>query len=244
MQRRYIRALEVRVAELEALDPQQRQDHDRPASSVPDDATQVENSPRSIERSGSLSGDVSADSSFRLEQDGDRRLKLTASCSGTLEEQSPPVSGNRTIVNNSIGSTLQAPSIRSPILGDGDDEADLDYLLFTAALSPADMDASRENHISLQGRASAQINHIPSPKMLTSNMEDILVETYFQKAQIQYPFLHYPDFISWQSSWRLYTPETTMNTQNSQILWKGFFVNLVGARPAAELLESFYVLVT
>ncbi|RDW57641.1 hypothetical protein BP6252_13723 [Coleophoma cylindrospora] len=243
MQRRYIRALEVRVAELEALDPQQRQDHDRPASSAADDAIQVENSPRPIERNDPLSGDIHADSSFRPEQDGDRRSKLTASCSGTFEEQSPPVSGNGSIVNSSIVSTLQAPSIRSSILGDGDDEADLDYLLFTAAMSPADMDASPKSHISLQGRASARVDNIPSPKMFTSNIEDILVETYFQKAQIQYPFLHYPDFISWQSSWRLYTVESAKNTQSSQILWKGFFVNLVGARPAAELFESYFVLV-
>ena len=73
------------------------------------------------------------------------------------------------------------------------------------------------------GRAILQDRHGRDAPDMSLDLERFLVQTYFDMAHCQYPFLVKHDFLEWVEMWRLHQdnlPETSK--------WKGFFVNMVG----------------
>jgi hypothetical protein len=121
-----------------------------------------------------------------------------------------------------------------------DDENDIDHLIFGLVTSPV---SQREQHRTAVAAGSPTILHhttsaegIYMPHALIAGIprevEDLLLSVYRERAQTQYPFLHWDTFMSWCASWKS-CPPSDYSTRS----WQGFFVNLVYA--TALLLRPF-----
>lgn len=57
---------------------------------------------------------------------------------------------------------------------------------------------------------------------LGGQVQQFLIQTYFEMAHTQYPFLLKQEFLQWADSWNAHK-----DSLPSRLWWKGFFVNMV-----------------
>jgi hypothetical protein len=116
---------------------------------------------------------------------------------------------------------------------DGVDEDDsvIDHLVFGLVASPSvpridksvtESETSRHLHQS-RGQDMELNSHL-SAASVPSELADLLLEAYRERAQIQYPFFHWDTFLQWHTEWSHCPPAEQPSRR-----WQGFFVNLVYA---------------
>ncbi|KAJ3547722.1 hypothetical protein NM208_g1367 [Fusarium decemcellulare] len=66
----------------------------------------------------------------------------------------------------------------------------------------------------------SQASGLPVRSHLSQDVENLLLNTYKERAQAQYPFLDWNTFLSWHAEWKA-------SSDPPQRPWLGFFVNLV-----------------
>lgn len=213
----YVRALEERIAELEARDPRQSQDH---MSGMPN--AQTSSLPARRLTQSSANGRPFA-SAGNTSQTGHRRLSeaLDFSVSGDPPSLSP--------VNQS--NMRRSYSHRSPadaLSLDDDSDSGMDHLIYGLVTSPSARD---DGNFMGTGRSPTMPMHTHNegdflPQSLIAAMplevEELLLNAYRGRAQAQYPFFHWTTFLSWHHSWKTCPPNEIESRS-----WQGFFVNLV-----------------
>ncbi|KAK9418249.1 putative Zn(2)-C6 fungal-type domain-containing protein [Seiridium unicorne] len=168
----YVQRLEERVAQLEALIPQERLDHI--------DAAQQRDQLKS-----------------------DSRSELRSSHDGSHSYQAA----------NQLESPLQYET--------GKFGAAVLWEATPAAKSPTDIFGALSGIYSpqLQMGHDEAVREVPD---LDPETERSLIQTYFDMAHSQYPFLLKHEFLQWAESWR-----TARDSLTSTCHWKGFFVHMV-----------------
>lgn len=195
----YVRALEERVAMLEALDPAQADDHMAAKAQQPE--------PDGNGGPGAPELGLDFQSSTINEGDGSPRGP-DATVANTLS----PMSDSRR--------SKASPRVRtgtSPAPLWLDEQLDSAAALFTheALISPAGS-ASR---IRQQNRPRSADR---TTRTLCRETEEALLEAYRDRLQPQYPFLHWPTFMTWYENWK-----SGRNVGESPEQWKDYFVYLV-----------------
>ncbi|KIV99833.1 hypothetical protein, variant [Verruconis gallopava] len=224
----YVRALEERIAELESLDPQQSQDH-IPGTENPNSrrrsSCRIHSQSNEHDIQRNLSSGVAAQ-----QNDEPTNPLTTSNPSAPVEPYASPKPFATTGLQNFPDETQL----------ESDDDTDIDHFIFGLAASPV---ASRELRLPTTSASPASsMLHNSSEKTLfmphaliasiPRDVEDLLLNVYRERAQIQYPFLHWDTFMTWFASWKACTP-----AQYASRSWQGFFVNLVYA--TALLLRPF-----
>ncbi|KAF2710170.1 hypothetical protein K504DRAFT_376730 [Pleomassaria siparia CBS 279.74] len=113
----------------------------------------------------------------------------------------------------------------------GQEEEDNDHLILGLVASPS---APRHEHGLSVSDASPIAHFGTSPEQeytrhsliesMPTELERVLLEAYRERAQAQYPFLHWGSFLQWHSEWKC-CPRGDFKSRS----WQGFFVNLVNA---------------
>ncbi|KAF2994107.1 hypothetical protein E8E14_002910 [Neopestalotiopsis sp. 37M] len=211
----YVKALEERIAELESLDPQQSQDH-------------MMGSARGQQRRTSSN----SINSCRI-QPPDRPFTDGILSIGALRPRVvADTNEDDAAVSPRIGPRTRLPTypgtVRRRSVWNNDDESDtgFDHLIFGLIASPsAPRDEGSEPSPAAQDETSTArrpSSHF-SRGEITPELKDLLLETYRDRAQVQYPFLYWPTFLEWHASWE----EGSLPSPRNR--WKGFFVNLAYA---------------
>ena len=191
----YVRVLEERIAELESLDPQQSLDHIRRPSVVPDGSvTAVDRPSNGIHRG----------------------------VTNSVEIVSPNESRRRASKSIAESSPAYPP--------DEDEDSGMDHLILGLVASPAvaRMDQSVSETSPNVGDPSTQGRRDHGSQLPSTNLPDdlidLMLEAFRERAQTQYPFLHWDTFLEWHASWKNCPP-----TEIRFRAWQGFFVNVVFA---------------
>ena len=206
----YVRVLEERIAELESLDPQQSLDHLGQPIASPQQRQNLQTSP--------TSGPPPTNSALATSSSPGRQ---------SSRMQRPP-------------SVLSGSSPGYALASGADDESDLDHLIFGLITSPSSQRAPQDASTlqaspAHQGSASDGYDLSSTPNMdLPLDLQDLLLEAYRERAQAQYPFLHWNTFLTWHSEWRSATPRDLDKRS-----WQGFFVNIVYATSLLLLRRPF-----
>ncbi|KAH7310829.1 hypothetical protein B0I35DRAFT_439768 [Stachybotrys elegans] len=216
----YVKALEVRVAELESRDPVESRDH-APAF---DHASRARH-PAQISNDAACYS-APDDSSFSR---GDARQRRPSEAAQILQAISTPspaalyANPRRAYSNPSPGGLLT--------LAD-DSDSGMEHLIYGLVTSPYGQREPREddNHHALsrgiQVNSPRDGDYLPHSQIagLSPEIEDILLGAYRDRAQSQYPFFHWNTFLSWHADWKTCQPTDLASRQ-----WQGFFVNMVYA---------------
>ncbi|KAF2804998.1 uncharacterized protein BDZ99DRAFT_544078 [Mytilinidion resinicola] len=173
----YIRALEERIAELEALDPQQSLDHIQRRSSLLNNAR------------AQLADHQSRPSASTLERPesngiaGPAPSEVVSESPGDFHAAVSPASTARSAANTRVSNMSNEAQLRHVSNLGLDDDSDLDHLILGLVTSPAALVAQ-----------------------LPLEVEELLLDAYHERAQAQYPFFHWDTFLFWHSTWKTCPP--------------------------------------
>lgn len=216
----YVRALEERIAELEARDPAQSQDH----MLVPDSSNGIGMSPLSFNgprlRSKTPGRPLALGSSRSARQRPGQRTSsevLEPSPIGAFTSASP--------ANQSVAP--KSHSLRSPhdaLSYDDESDGGYDHLIYGLVTSPSVRD---DGHLLSTGKSPNTGHGTDWPPLslivaMPPEVEDLLLTAYRDRAQTQYPFFHWGTFLSWHREWKSCPPSDVESRS-----WQGFFVNLL-----------------
>jgi hypothetical protein len=202
-----VRILEQRIAELEALDPQQSLDHLQRTHSRPDK---------------DINGTMPGSSGFP--SDGVRGAAASPQVQRTL----PPG-------RSSLFSGL-SPGYAIAFDIDGD-EPDLNHLIFGLIASPSAQFQTHDAAVTstISGPAQAVVNSAHSLlASISPELEESLLNAYRERAQAQFPFFHWDEFLTWHSEWK-----HCLACDLEERAWQGFFINLVYATSLVLLRQSY-----
>ncbi|KAK6063395.1 fungal specific transcription factor domain-containing protein [Seiridium cupressi] len=237
----YVKALEERIAELESLDPQQSLDHMRAS---------VQGQQRRTSSNSAVSCQV---------QPSDRQSTNGVSSIGASRPRttSVPDTDLSVVEDNDVISTRTGPrtrllsytedlSRRSIWTNKDEPDTGFDHLIFGLIASPS-IPRDVNSEPSVAGQDEVPIGKLPTSQFsevdISSEVKELLLQTYRERAQVQYPFLHWDTFLTWHASW----VESSVSPSKSR--WQGFFVNLAYATallllhgsPASKLdAQMFY----
>lgn len=206
----YVRALEERVAELEARDPTQSQDH----MLVHGTANGHGPSSRTPARAPATgSGRPARRQTIRRPSSE----ALDLSSAGGLSSTSP---ANQPIAPRSL--SLLSP--HDALSYDDDSDGGYDRLIYGLVTSPSIRD---DGHLLNTGKSPSAGHGLDWPPLslivaVPPEVEDLLLSAYRDRAQAQYPFFHWGTFLSWHQDWKSCPPSETDSKA-----WQGFFVNLL-----------------
>ena len=222
-----MRALEDRIAELEAssLDPQQSIDH----------IHRSRDERRTSQQNGSRH-EIASMTEIRR-----RRTSSTTQCHHP-SQPAPNVSESPYMEINAspVSTRAAAASLLQDFPAEADlsdENEDIDHLLVGLATSPG---AQRERVASASPGTNSS-HHLPHDSVfmphaliasIPADVEKLLLNVYRERAQTQYPFFHWDTFTSWHLAWKTCPP-----SQYAQRSWQGFFVNVTYA--TALLLRPF-----
>lgn len=217
----YVRALEERIAELEARDPAQSQDH----MLAPGAGNGIALSPLSFSGHGlglrsRTPGRPLALGSSRSARQRTRRTSseaLDPSPIGLLSSTSP---ANQPIVPRS--NSLRSP--RDALSYDDESDGGYDHLIYGLVTSPSVRDDGHPISTGKSPGTGPGIDWSPLSLIVAMplDVEDLLLNAYRDRAQAQYPFFHWGTFMSWHRDWKTSTPSDIESRA-----WQGFFVNLL-----------------
>ncbi|KAI6785942.1 uncharacterized protein J7T54_006281 [Emericellopsis cladophorae] len=206
----YVRALEERIAELESRDPNQSRDHYARAR-TPQAARAL--APPSLQ--GIVSGTNTGLPA--------RRAQPTSSVS-------PATNLHNGLLHPRKSLSQQPPDLS---LADDSDAEGIDHLLYGLASPPGrDNFGGGAGNIKSPSMHTGSVrhhddHHYPAQNLvasMTPEVEGLLLGAYRGRAQVQYPFFHWPTLLDWVADWRT-CPPAELNPKP----WQGFFVNLVFA---------------
>lgn len=129
-----------------------------------------------------------------------------------------------------------SPSATAAISIDDDSDTGLDQTIYSLVTSPSICDDGRQSALAVTpGNAPAASNgDFLHPNLITAmpaELQQVLINAYKERAQTQYPMLHWNNFLEWVSDWK-----TCAAPGMPSRYWQGFFVNLVYS--TASLLLS------
>uniref|UniRef100_A0A8H7KEM6 Zn(2)-C6 fungal-type domain-containing protein n=1 Tax=Bionectria ochroleuca TaxID=29856 RepID=A0A8H7KEM6_BIOOC len=226
----YVRALEERIAELEARDPHQSQDH-LVANSILVNGNGNGNggqTPPPPLRRLTQSSAQSANGRPVLthhEAAGQRRRSeaVDFSASGGDAHSLSPVNqsqARRTHIHRSPGDAFS-------LTGDDDSDEDLGHFIYGLVTSPSVRDDGHNAPGKSPGFPATSFREGDFlPQVFIAAMpqeaEDMLLGAYRGRIQATYPFLHWDTFLSWLEDWKCCSP-----ADREAQSWQGFFANLV-----------------
>lgn len=109
-----------------------------------------------------------------------------------------------------------------------DDESDtgFEHLIFGLIASPS-LSLDNNSETLPAGQAGSPVTRPTASHSLAVEMspeiKKLLLETYRERAQVQYPFLHWDTFLEWHVSWE------EGSSPPAEARWQGFFMNLAYA---------------
>ncbi|KAF4961855.1 hypothetical protein FSARC_10041 [Fusarium sarcochroum] len=232
----YVRALEERVAELEKQNPRHSMDH--LSSPQPNRVSICGNSAPRI--TGNITHGHATNGNTRSMSFNDRRpiniLEDTSSSRRLSEVANVVHSGEHLSVSpadqthSAVPGSHSNPSpSTSAVLSLDDNLAScLDHLIYGIGASPSICEDGRHSaSVTTPGNnASTSINSDFLPQTLIAAMstevEHILLNAYKERAQAQYPMLHWKNVLEWLSEWKMCSPSELPSRY-----WQGFFINLI-----------------
>jgi hypothetical protein len=170
----YVRILEQRIAELEALDPQQSLDHLAISQNRPD---------QDIDDTSPVSSGLPGDG-------------LAGGGATPLIQQTLPPRRPSILSGSSPGYAIASglddePDLNHLIFG---------LIASPSAQFPAD-DATRTSTAPRPAQTVVNNAHTLLTNM-SPELEEALLNTYRERAQAQYPFFHWDTFLTWHSEWK------------------------------------------
>ncbi|KAI0129702.1 hypothetical protein BJ170DRAFT_284912 [Xylariales sp. AK1849] len=223
----YVKALEERIAELETLDPQQSLDHMRMSHPESQGDTYAGHPVARLVHHAPDEPHGNEGPAAPARQRPHRRASATGTdSSNALETASSPISISR----SRIPSHPRESPRRSNLVAADDIDTGFDHLIFGLVASPS---ASQDDHsliisepsLTPQENGSMGRSYGQGLKAdITPEIEELLLDTYRERAQAQYPFFLWDTFLSWYAYWKDRPP-----SQPGRPPWQGFFVNLVFA---------------
>ncbi|ETS80065.1 hypothetical protein PFICI_07594 [Pestalotiopsis fici W106-1] len=211
----YVKALEERIAELESLDPQQSLDHMLGS---------VRGQQRRTSSNSTLSYHVQPPERPSTNGTSSIGVLRPRTLADTNEDDTAPSpkSGPRTRLASYTG----VPTRRSMLTNDDESDTGFDHMIFGLIASPSaprddGSEPSPATHDEISG-GRPPTSHFQRGE-ITPELRELLLETYRDRAQVQYPFLHWPTFLEWHVSW------VEDSFPSSRTRWQGFFVNLAYA---------------
>ncbi|CVK96551.1 uncharacterized protein FMAN_10902 [Fusarium mangiferae] len=120
-----------------------------------------------------------------------------------------------------------SPSATAAISIDDDSDTGLDQTIYGLVTSPSTCDDGRQSAVAATpGNAPAASNgdflHQNLITAMPAELQQVLINAYKERAQTQYPMLHWNNFLEWVSDWK-----TCAASGMPSRYWQGFFVNLV-----------------
>ncbi|KAK0383335.1 hypothetical protein NLU13_9248 [Sarocladium strictum] len=237
----YVRALEERIAELEAHDPRQSLDHlvcgngnghalgRRGTRATTNDHPLVTrlSSNHHHHHHHTTMGTHSA----RLDQQGRFRRQSDLTCSSVAVEHSTAAAAAAANSPINSSSAKRSHSHLSPAMAVSladDSEEEVDHLIHGLITSPStQIGDAQEPSPSLRVHSPMDRRYVHAAS-IPRDVEELLLSTYRDRAQAQYPFFYWPTFLNWVAEYKSASGEAEARS------WQGFFVNIVYA--AAVLL--------
>lgn len=221
----YLRALEERIAQLEAGDVTADPRGPSPGDTQP--ATGTVNGLSSAPFTDRQTRPV------RLRRTSDRPRQPTSSPSPATSTQwhhgNQPLQLHHAQAQARRSYSQPSPDDALSLPDDGDSEADCDHVGFGLFMSPSALDdganlADPDNAPGsrLHGHDGADFPPHSLVATMPAAVEDLLLDTYRGRAQIQYPLFHWNTFLQWHLEWKNCPPSEFLSRS-----WQGFFVNLV-----------------
>ncbi|KAM5342273.1 hypothetical protein ACJ41O_013239 [Fusarium nematophilum] len=224
----YVRALEERIAEFES-----RVDHASPPPMTPMNRHGRSIAPPDADARTQPSSTIAVVGDSRPRNGPHPHVSVHANHIASGEER-------RTSVATDVSHPSRRPaSFHSPAKSiGGESESAAEYLLL--GLGPSSIHNDIPNCLGseaslLANNSPSNASHVSQPfarSHLPADIEELLLRTYRERAQAQYPFLHWGTFLTWHAEWKASSP-----SEPPQKPWQGFFVNLVYA--TALLLLSW-----
>ncbi|KAI0144517.1 fungal-specific transcription factor domain-containing protein [Xylariaceae sp. FL1272] len=210
----YVKALEGRIAELEALDPSQSNDH-LPMSRTMDHSGPPAASPATTTSDSHQVGNVPVFTEPVFSHDAHATSPVSVS---RIRRRS----AHHRIANISAMQRLGTASLLDNAL-----ESAAGMVAHDSHMSPAHSENSSASHMRHLRDSSAPVQN------LSREMDELLLGAYRDRTHAIYPFLHWGTLLCWCAEWKSISTPSDPSRR-----WQGFFVNMLYSTAVLLLSEA------